>query len=123
MDHQASMPWYKFLEFQENLSSNIKNLRNNDHINLAKINKNEELLIILDSRLAVLEAEKHTKASVDSVLELMKRLDVIEAEKQIPSSASKEIQLLKSRLERIELLVGLKREPVITNLPDAPRIS
>ena len=51
------------------------------------------------------------------------RIAVMEAEKQLPSTASKEINMLKVRLDRIELLVGLKREPVITNLPDAPRIS
>jgi hypothetical protein len=55
--------------------------------------------------------------------EMKRHFEVLEAEKQIPSSASKEIQLLRSRLDRVELLVGLKREPVITNLPDAPRIS
>lgn len=51
------------------------------------------------------------------------RFDVLEAEKQVPSGASKEINLLKARLDRIELLVGLKREPVLQQLPDTPRIS
>jgi len=54
---------------------------------------------------------------------LSEHINVLEAEKQVPSTASKEINMLKIRLERIELLVGLKREPVITNLPEAPRIS
>ena len=51
------------------------------------------------------------------------RIEYLEAEKQVPSTTSKEMNMLKIRLDRIELLVGLKREPVITNLPDAARIS
>ena len=51
------------------------------------------------------------------------RLDVIEAEKRVPSTTMKEMQMLKVRLDRIELLVGLKREPVLQQVPDSARIS
>lgn len=64
----------------------------------------------LDTHLKTLEA-------------IIMRIEYLEAEKQVPSTTSKEMNMLKIRLDRIELLVGLKREPVITNLPDAARIS
>lgn len=64
-----------------------------------------------------------TSANAQVFKNVLDRLEVLEAEKQVPSTTLKEFNMLKVRLERIELLVGLKREPVITNLPDAPRIS
>ena len=66
-----------------------------------------------DDHKSVLEIEKN----------FMNRFDVLEAEKQVPSTTLKEFNMLKVRLERIELLVGLKRDPVVSQLPDAPRIS
>ena len=42
---------------------------------------------------------------------------------QIPTALAKEVALIKARIDRIELLVGLKREPVPTQVKDAPRIS
>lgn len=67
--------------------------------------------------------QKKTEAIAIIIKGLENKIEVLEVEKQVPSTTLKEFNMLKVRLERIELLVGLKREPVVSNLPDAPRIS
>jgi hypothetical protein len=63
------------------------------------------------------------KANLSDLADVFNRLDVLEAEKQVPTTTAKELSMLKVRLDRIELLVGLKRDPVLTQLPNAPKIS
>lgn len=69
-----------------------------------------------------MKAQTETVAGIIKGLE--NKIEVIEAEKQIPSTTLKEFNMLKVRLERIELLVGLRREqsqPTVTN--GMPKIS
>lgn len=41
---------------------------------------------------------------------------------QVPSALVKDLAITKARLDRIELLVGLKREPAPITIKDAPKI-
>jgi hypothetical protein len=50
-------------------------------------------------------------------------LERLQKSLEVPNAFAKELMLMRLRLERIELLVGLKREPVVVQVPDAPRIS
>lgn len=56
-------------------------------------------------------------------VQILKTIEQLQADKQVPSSTAKELKIMSVRLDRIELLVGLKRDPVLHVLPDAPRIS
>lgn len=69
------------------------------------------------------------KATISDMAGVFTRLDVIENKMDVIESdlksppAAKELALLKMRLDRMELYVGLKRDPVGVNLKNAPKIS
>jgi hypothetical protein len=54
---------------------------------------------------------------------LVQELEVIRAEKQIPPQIVKDMAILKQQMDRMELYVGLKREPQATHVQGAPKIS
>ena len=55
-------------------------------------------------------------------LELIRRLREDMEKIAVPQTVTKEMALTNIRLNRIELLVGLKRDPEAIKVPDTPRI-
>jgi hypothetical protein len=55
--------------------------------------------------------------------ELEKAVMKLQDEMKLPSSTAKELSLIKIRLDKMELYVGLKREPTAVTLPGEARIS
>jgi hypothetical protein len=53
---------------------------------------------------------------------LKNEIKEIKDTQQIPQTIAKELALIKARLDRLELLTGLKREPQAVSVKDAPRI-
>jgi len=47
----------------------------------------------------------------------------LKSSNQIPQTIAKEFALLNARLDRLELYVGLKRDPEAVRVPDSARIS
>lgn len=55
--------------------------------------------------------------------DISKRLDVAEAERQIPPQVVRDMAILKQQMDRLELYVGLKREPSATHVAGTAKIS
>lgn len=51
------------------------------------------------------------------------RIQSLQEATQIPPAISKEFLLIRARLDRLELLTGLKREPQPIQVPGGPKIS
>lgn len=66
------------------------------------------------------ELSRHSTLEVD---ELKKGIEEMKKTSEIPSGITKEIVIQKVRLDRLELYVGLKRDPKPTEVPGAARIS
>lgn len=54
---------------------------------------------------------------------LRRKIDVLESEKQIPATLAKDLAIIRARLDRVELTLGFKRDPVAVKVPGAPSIS
>ncbi len=51
------------------------------------------------------------------------RFETLSAEKQIPATLAKDLAVIRSRIDRLELLTGLKREQQPVKVPGAAAIS
>ena len=70
--------------------------------------------------------ENHARLSSNTltlIKSLEKKIEDAQAAQQVPQAIAKEFALLKVRLDRLELLVGLKREPAAAEVPGAARIA
>lgn len=56
------------------------------------------------------------------IAELKNEMGAIHESQAIPQTIAKEFALIKARLDRLELLTGLKREPTAVHVEDTPRI-
>lgn len=65
---------------------------------------------------------KQAAATVELFKRLKKEIDDLKTAQQIPQAIAKEFTAIKIRLDRLELTVGLKREPTPLEVPGAARI-
>lgn len=74
----------------------------------------------------ILTIEKREDKIYETIASLITTVGAL-AEKveanQVPQTVAKEFALTKIRLDKLELYVGLKRDPQPERIPDAPRIS
>jgi hypothetical protein len=54
---------------------------------------------------------------------LTHKINELEEKNKLPTEIAKEFMLIRARLDRVELTVGLKREPVPQHVPGTPKIS
>ena len=71
------------------------------------------------SRRAVIEIYENLSKRDD---EIEKRISMLPKQEDLNQKTLKEFALINVRLNRIELLVGLKREPEAVKVPHTPRI-
>ena len=93
-------------------------------------NLNYEIKKVVDEMRAgdlKIEAHLHLVESLcctkDLVIAVGDRISKIEESRDVPQIIAKEFALLNARIDRLELLTGLKREPEAARVPGAARIA
>lgn len=82
----------------------------------------------LNNRISALESEKQSIQAQSKVFtqifcEVRDDIDKLKVDKQIPATLAKDLAIIRQRLDKLELLTGLKRDPGPVPVPGASRIS